>query len=269
MAISDTEKLDFVWKRVIGGLTKTASSLVKFLSNETIPSAAPVLPSQVWKDGDTIPATPPGSTTSTIRLYTGSAAIHMTNDATAPANVAWLACSTYGDATTRLSKFVPNTFGSGYSVKVWIGDPNAGPAARIFPDTTGEEWVFDYNAGVLVFTGTIPSGKTATVGSGSVSVASNGVYIEVYRYVGATGVGGDIPFIPHKLGDLSDVEDGTGTPAEGNVLTFKDGVWQAEAPAAGGGSGTISTQDADNVNITGGAISNVTLTNVTIDGGTF
>lgn len=228
MAITDSEKLDTVWKRVIGGLSKTASALTKFLSNETIPSSAPVLPSQVWKNGDSIPTSPPGSDTSDIALYVGATALKMTNDATSPANIAWLACSSFGDASTRLKSFVPFSFGSGYSVKVYIGNPDTGPAARIFPDTSGEEWLFDYNAGVLIFMTAVPANKAATVGSGTVSVAADGIYIEVYQYIGPTGVGGD-------SGDL----------------------------------GTISTQDADDVNISGGTISNVTLTNVTIDGGTF
>lgn len=45
--------------------------------------------------------------------------------------------------------------------------------------------------------------------------------------------------VPTKLGDLSDVEDGTGVPAEGFVLTWKEGVWQAEPPV-GGGSGSTT-----------------------------
>jgi hypothetical protein len=47
-----------------------------------------------------------------------------------------------------------------------------------------------------------------------------------------------LPMIPTRLGHLADVEDGTGTPNEGSVLTWKDGVWQAEPPPAGGGSGS-------------------------------
>ncbi len=37
-----------------------------------------------------------------------------------------------------------------------------------------------------------------------------------------------MPLIPVNLGDLADVEDGTGTPADGSVLMRRDGVWQAE-----------------------------------------
>lgn len=66
--------------------------------------------------------------------------------------------------------------------------------------------------------------------------------------------------------------------------TISTGVWQGTAVAVlyGGtgattaagartnlGLGTIATQDANNVNITGGAIANVTIDNVVLDGGTF
>lgn len=269
MAITDTEKLDFLWKRIIGGVTKTASSLVKFLSNETIPSPLPVFPSSVWQDGDSIPATPPVSDTAIIKVYYGSNAIRMTNDPTAPINVAWIATSSYGDTTSRMKNFVPFTSGSGYSVQVFIGNPNTGPAARIFPDTTGEEWVFDYAAGVLIFATAVPSNKAATVGSGTVSVASDGIYIQAYQYIGGLGVGSSSG--ASSLAELTDVDLGTASPSDGDVLTYEGGVWVAAASSGGGSGslGTISTQDADNVNITGGSISDVTLSGVTIDGGTF
>ncbi|AFU87995.1 tail protein [Caulobacter phage CcrColossus] len=44
-------------------------------------------------------------------------------------------------------------------------------------------------------------------------------------------------FVPTTLGQLADVEDATGTPQDGYVLTYKDGVWQAEPPAGGSGGG--------------------------------
>jgi hypothetical protein len=223
MAILDTEKVDFLWKRILYGVTKTAGALTKFASNETIPSPLPVLPSSIWRDASQITTTPPGASTTSIAVMTGASRVRMTTDPTAP-NVAWFATSTFNDITTRQIDFIPPTFGVGYAAKVWIGDPQVGPAARILPDQTNEEFVFDYAAGVLNFVATVPANKTATVGSGSVSVASHGVYIEVFRYIGVKG----FPTIPSKLGQLADVEDATGTPSENAVLTWKDGVWQAE-----------------------------------------
>ncbi|USN14963.1 hypothetical protein PAPPERLAPAPP_00360 [Brevundimonas phage vB_BpoS-Papperlapapp] len=229
MAIIDSEKIDFLWKKIIFGVSKTASAALKFGSNETIASPSPVLPSTVWQQGDDIPVTPVEN--AFIQAYAGAQRIRATVDPTSPANVAWLATTTHGDVETRAINFIAPTFGSGYAVKVFVGDPNVGPAARIFPDTTDEEWVFDYAAGVLIFTGTIPAGKTATIGSGAVSVASHGVYFEAYRYIGETGVG-----------------SGSGNPDD---------------------LGTMALQDADNINVTGGILDGVTLTNVKIDGGTF
>ncbi|AXQ69197.1 tail protein [Caulobacter phage CcrBL9] len=49
-----------------------------------------------------------------------------------------------------------------------------------------------------------------------------------------------LPFVPTQIGDLADVEMGTGTPAEGSVLTWKDGVWQAEPSSGGSGGGASS-----------------------------
>lgn len=56
------------------------------------------------------------------------------------------------------------------------------------------------------------------------------------------------PFIPTLLGQLADVEDGTGTPAENSVLTWKNGVWQAEP--ASGSSGASALADLTDVDET-------------------
>lgn len=190
MAISDTEKLDFLWKKVLYGVSKTATSTAKFGSNETVASPLPVYNDRIWAQttSEFIPATAPVSTTATVSRLYGANRVRMTPDVTSAANVSWLATTTYNDLASRIGDFIPPTFGTSYAVRAYIGDPNVGPAARIYPDTTNEEWVFDYMSGTLTFTGTIPAGKTATVGSGTVSVSSNGVYIEVFRYIGVKGL---------------------------------------------------------------------------------
>lgn len=48
----------------------------------------------------------------------------------------------------------------------------------------------------------------------------------------ATGLIFKSVVVPVKLGDLADVEDGTGTPAAGSYLRWIDGVWQAETGGA-------------------------------------
>jgi hypothetical protein len=192
MAISDTEKLDLLWKKNFG-TSKTAGSGTKLASNETVASPTTVYASSIWANTDStsIPETPPVSTTANVGVYTGANRYRCTNDPTAPSNLTWFTTSTFGTTASRTGDFVPSAFGAGYAVKVYIGDPNGGPAARILPDTTNEEWIFDYVAGVLTFPNTIPASRTATIGTATtVSVASNGIYIEGYRYVGSKGFSG-------------------------------------------------------------------------------
>jgi hypothetical protein len=239
MTISDTEKLDFLWKKVIFGTSKTASSLTKSGSNETVSSPLPVYATNVWTQSDTtsIPLIPPSSTTATVHKYYGAARIALVMDTTSPANVTWGA---------GMGNFIPTTFGSGYLVRVWLGDPNGAKAARIFPDTTGQEYVFDYVSGTLNFTGTIPSGITATIGSGVVGVATDSVYIEVYHYIGTTldtsiaaigessktSVVADITardaLVPN-VGDIAHVLDASGDPANAGTGEFADYLWTGSA----------------------------------------
>jgi hypothetical protein len=237
MAISDTEKLDFLWKKVIWGTSKTAGSAVKGGSNETVPSPLPVYSTNIWAETDagSIPPTVPSSTTSTVQLYTGASRIRATSDPTAPSNQTWFATTTYNTIASRVGDFIPTTFGSGYLVKVWIGDPNSGNAARIFPDTTNEEYVFDYNSGVLNFTGTIPSGKAATVGTGTFSVASNGIYFEVFRYIGLKGTSASKSSVVADIaarnaltpaaGDRVHVIDASGIPTDAKAGEYADYVY--------------------------------------------
>lgn len=165
MAISDAEKIDFLWKKVLYGVSKTANALVKSGSNETVASPTTTYAADIWTQANTIPATPPTSNTSTIAVYTGSNAIQMSQNLTSPANVSWL---------SNMTDFVPVTFGPAYLVKVYGGSPTAG-APQLFPDTTSFEYVFDYVSGALEFSNNIPA-----------SVVANGVYIQAYQYTGST-----------------------------------------------------------------------------------
>lgn len=173
MAISSTVKTDFLWKKVIFGTTKSDTDIAKAGNNETIASPLPVYASQIWAQTTTsdIPTTPPGSTTSTVQVYKAVARIACTADLTSgsPGNrPTWL---------TNLTDWVPPTFGSGYAIEIFLGDPQT-TGVQIFPGTTNEEWVFDYNAGVLHFPTNLPTGNAQWV---------NGVYVRGYRYVGTKG----------------------------------------------------------------------------------
>lgn len=214
MAISTDEKVDFLWKKIVYGMSKTASTVNKAGSNESIPSPVTVFSDYVWTDAPSIPLSPPSSSTPVVEVFTGANRIAMTADPTAPLNQTWLATLIPADLSSRAGQFIPPGFGSGYAVKVYIGDPDGGPAARIYPEATAEEWVFDYAAGVVTFPNSIPADKPASIGSGTVSVAVAGIYIEVYQYIGATASADQGPVI----------ETGFDLPL-GGVATHGDGSW--------------------------------------------
>lgn len=178
MAILDTDKVDFLWKKVNFGVTKTATTANKAGSNETIASPTLVYASNIWTqtDSNSIPAVPPGASTATVKLFQGAQRIRLTNDTTSTPNQTWLVTSTYGNASTQFGNFIQPTFGPGYVVQVYVGDPQSG-GTRIYPDNSGFEYVFDYVAGVLYFVNGIPAG-----------VSTNGVYIYAYQYTGNMGV---------------------------------------------------------------------------------
>lgn len=244
MAISDSEKLDLLWKKVGFGVSKTATALAKAGSNETVASPLPVYSGDIWTQTtrEFIPAEPPVSNTATVKRWFGAEAIRMTGDATATANFTWLATSTFGNLGTRLGDFIPATFGPGYVVQVYLGNP-AVKAARIFPDQSGEEYAFDYVAGVLNFIGGLPTPKAASIGTGTCSLA-DGVYIQVHQYVGIKGVAAagstsknyvvaDIAarnaLADLSAGDFVHVVDASGIPTDAAVGEYANYLWTGSA----------------------------------------
>ena len=219
MAISDSDKIDFLWKKVIFGVTRTANESEKSGSNETIPSPLPAYSTNIWTQADTtsIPSTPPTSNTSVITVYSSLA---LTADSTSlPAGCAWI---------SGMSNFIPTTFGSNYQVRVYVGDPNNG-GTRIYPDATGYEYVFDYVAGVLNFDNGIPANALA-----------DGIYISAYQYNGQTlaetlasaasktSVVANIAArnaLSPNTGDLVHVLDASGDPANAVPGGWADYLW--------------------------------------------
>jgi len=173
MAISDTQKVDLLFKKIGFGLTKTDVSGNKSPSNESIASEVPTYAQNIWAEAGSIPGTPPGTTTTPVQVYSvsaGASQLNLTQDGTADPLRTFL---------TNLADWIPFSFGSLYAVKVYIGDPGAA-GTQIFPDGSGnsDEFYFDYQAGVLNFIGdNIPAG-----------VAAGNIYVEGYRYNGAKGL---------------------------------------------------------------------------------
>ena len=178
MAITDAKKVDYLWKKLGYGATKTDTNAAKKAPNEAIASPLLLRGDNTWNQASSIPATMPGSSSGVVTVYPTGTPDETTNDGTAAANRTW---------KTGLTDWIPPEIGSTYQVKVYIhtsGD--AGNAAssgdQVFATGSGnnDEWFFDYQSGVLHFIGTnLPNG---------VNFSGKSVYISGARYIGTLGL---------------------------------------------------------------------------------
>lgn len=176
MAISDSQKLDFVWKKLGYGAAKTDLNSNKLAANEAIVSPLLLRGDKILTEVSSVPSVIPATSNSIVTVY--STPVECTNDATASANRTW---------KTNLTDWLTPEFGSTYLIKVYIhtsGDAAgaAGISNQVFVTGSGndDEWFFDYQAGVLNFIGdNLPSGKSFT---------GKSVYIAGARYVGSFGL---------------------------------------------------------------------------------
>ena len=87
MAVTDQQKIDFLLKKI--GFTKTKTGNVSGTGDpgegsvkqpfaEAIPSPLVVPNSSLWNEADSIPATPPGSDTTQVKVYSASSAVRLT-----------------------------------------------------------------------------------------------------------------------------------------------------------------------------------------------
>ncbi len=209
MAVSDTQKVDYLWKKLGYGATKTDTNAIKKAPNEAIASPLLLRGDKVWKNASSIPSSIPGSSAGVVTVYTTSAPQECTEDITSTANRTW---------KTGVTDWIPPEIGSTYQVKVYIHTASdAGNAAasgtQVFATGSGndDEWFFDYQSGVLHFVGdNLPNG---------VSFTGKSVYISGARYTGDFGVGGDLgdfTFSTNVMststtnGDIQIDPDGTG-----------------------------------------------------------
>ncbi len=199
MAISDTQKTDFLWKRVSFGVTDTDIT-GKEGFNETIPSPIPTYNQEIWAESAQIPTTP-AAVTNVVQEYTTATSLQCTEDPTVAGGYAWLATSSQGDASSRVGDWIAPTFDPGYLINVYDGDPNGG-GTKLNQGSAGDEWVFDYIAGVVQFPNGPPSG-------------TNEVWLVGYRYIGQKGIstGGA------GSGSVQIYADNTARDADANVVT--------------------------------------------------
>lgn len=178
MAVSDTQKLDYLWKKIGYGVAKTDVNANKLAANESITSPLLLRADKLIIDAATIPGVMPATSSSVVDVYPTSAPVECTVDATASANRTW---------TTGYTDWVPPEFGSTYLVKVYIhtsgdaaGAGSLSNQAFITGSGNNDEWFFDYQAGVLHFNGdNLPNG---------VNFSGKSVYISGAVYTGTFGL---------------------------------------------------------------------------------
>ena len=191
-SFNESQKLDYLWKKVGYGVAKTSipppGSGSKEAFNESIASPLLYRGDLVWTNSGDIPSDPPTSTSSIVQVYKDgggggySPTIQCTEDLTAPDNQTW---------KTNLANWIPTQFGDNYLVLVYVDTTGSTTpqttGTRLFQAGSGADdtWFFDYQAGILNFNGaTIPSVITG-------GVTGKSVFIVGYRYVGTFGVGGN------------------------------------------------------------------------------
>jgi len=187
VAISQSQKVDFLLKKIGYTKTKTGLSVDGTLSGtkkagfaEALPSPLIIADTSVWTESGLIPTTPPGSDSSQVKVYlAGTSGLRLTLDSTVAGNRAFIAYTTYNNTSSaRLTNWIDTQFGDNYIIKVYKGDPNSG-GVQLSASGSGanDGWFFDYSAGVLNFNDTnVPSGVTGT-----------NIYVVGYRYIGNTG----------------------------------------------------------------------------------
>jgi len=168
VAISDSQKVDYLWKKLGYGATKTDTNGRKKAPNEAIVSPLLIRGDKVWAEAGFIPIVKPSSDYERVpgeiivKVYddnTGNT-VETTEDGTSTALRTWI---------TGITDWIPPEFGSTYQVKVFIDNASASnpesTGTQIFATGSGndDEWFFDYQSGVLHFIGTnLPSSLSST-----------------------------------------------------------------------------------------------------------
>ena len=239
-SFNESQKIDYLWKKVGYGVTKTAEPASKEAFNESIASPLLYRGDLIWTQSGDIPASPPANTTALVQVYKDgggagySPAVQCTEDLTAPDNQTW---------KTNSTNWIPTQFGDNYLVQVYAGAANISnpqtAGTKLFGAGSGSDdtWFFDYQSGVLNFNGaTIPT----AIGTGTANV----IYIVGYRYVGEFGV--DTTFISNGTSNVTiataNANITMGVNGTGNVIVVANtGAYITGAMSASG-------------NITGGNI---------------
>ena len=262
MAISDSQKVDLLWKKVGFGKVKTDTNANKKAPNEAIASDFIIKANQIWNQSSSIPNTIPSSSAGVVTVYSdaNSNTVETTEDGTASDNRTWKTGST---------NWIPPSFGATYQVKVYaITTGNGAPqtnGTQLFETGSGndDQWYFDYQSGVLHFIGNnLPS----SIGTSS----GNVIYVSGAKYVGSFGLSADATgaATTYRKSNLAavysdaDINEGdiieVGDAGDGEYAVY---LARVDNPTSTGDLTLISTRDSS------GGDSATLSANVTYDGG--
>ena len=277
----ESQKIDYLWKKVGYGVTKTAEVTSKEAYNESIASPLLYRGDLVWMQSDQITGTPPASTSSIIQVYKDgvgsySPSVECTEDLTSPVNQTW---------KTNLTNWVPTQFGDNYLIQVYVANTGVTnpqtSGIKLFQAGSGSDdtWFFDYQSGVLNFNGaTIPTQITG-------GVTGKSIYIVGFRYVGllgttnlpsntyignlnftgttisSTNLNGNITITPNGTGSLN-VTSVTNLGAVGNVkITGGTNGYVLQTDGSGNLSWTAQTGNAGGNGTPGGSNTQIQFNN--------
>lgn len=192
MTISDTQKTDFLWKKIIYGISDTSPNL-KQVFEENIQSPLYIQPNSVFADNVPIPA--PGASSKSLQFYGPTSALAMTPDSSVSGQRTWLATTIHGDETTRVGNWIQPSIDPSYLVDIYKND-TMGSGTRLNSFDNNYEWIFDYQSGVLTFVNLVPP-------------SISNLYLIGYRYIGLAGLSN--PFTDELVYTGVNVSTGTAT----------------------------------------------------------
>jgi len=180
---SDSQKVDYLWKKIVYGAAKTDISGNIDATNEPNPSPLQIRADRILQDSGSILGVIPASNSSVVTVYPTTFPVECTSTAAIPTpTLTWQTGRTF---------WVPPEFGSTYQIKVYIAPSGnaanvASKGTQVFATGSGynDLWVFDYQSGILNFN----SNNTPYASGAPISFTGNSVYISGAVYAGAFGL---------------------------------------------------------------------------------
>lgn len=217
---SDSQKVDYLWKKIVYGAAKTDIAANIDATNEPNPSPLQIRADKILQDSASIPGVIPSSNSSVVTVYPTAFPVECTSTAGIPTPVlTWQTGRTF---------WVPPEFGSTYQIKVYIAPSGnaanvASKGTQVFATGSGSNdlWVFDYQAGILNFN----SNNTPYSGGSPISFTGNSVYISGAVYAGQFGLPSTANIGNAILGNITFNGDTISSKnANGNIILSAPGT---------------------------------------------